>query len=92
MTRWSEVVAVNNADAKTTAKAFVEEIVCRYGAPRVLLSDNGKNIRSNLMKEIFKITNTKKTFTTAYHPETDGIVERFNGTLNSMLCMYVSRH
>ena len=92
LTRWPEVVAVNNADAKTTAKAFVEEIVCRHGAPRVLLSDNGKNFRSNLMKEICKITNTKKTFTTAYHPETDGLVERFNGTLTSMLSMYVSGH
>ena len=58
--------------------------------PRVLLSDNGKNFRSNLMKEICKITKTKKTFDTAYHPETDGLVERFNGTSNSMLCMYVS--
>ena len=44
LTRWPEVVAVNNADAKTTAKAFVEEIVCRHGAPRVLLSDNDKTL------------------------------------------------
>ena len=76
----------------TTAKAFVEEIVCRHGAPRVLLSDNGKNFRSKLLKEICKLMNTKKTFTTAYHPETDGLVERFNGTLTTMLSMYVSGH
>lgn len=92
LTRWPEVFAVNNADAETTARLFVEEIVCRHGAPRELLSDNGKNFRSNLMKEICKLTNTKKTFTTAYHPETNGLVERFNGTLTTMLSMYVSGH
>ena len=42
------------------------------------------------MKKICKITNTKKTLTTAYHPETDGLVERFNGTVTSMLSIYVS--
>lgn len=81
-----------NADATTTAKVFIEEVVCRHGAPRQLLSDNGKNFRSNLVKEICKLMNTKKTFTTAYHPETDGLVERFNGTLTAMLSMYVSGH
>lgn len=91
LTRWPEVVAVNNAGAKTATKAFVKEIVCRHGAPRELLSDNGKNFRSNLMKEICKLTNTKKTFTTAYHPETDSLVDRFNGTLTS-ISMYVSVH
>lgn len=64
--------------------------MCRHGAPRELLSDNGKIFRSNLMREICKLTNTNKTFTTVYHPETNGLVERFNGTLTTMLSMYVS--
>jgi len=84
------VVAVNSADAETTANAFVEKIVCRHSATHVLLSDNGKNFRSKLMQVICKLMNTKNTFTTAYHPETDGLVERFNGTLTTMLSMYVS--
>ena len=92
LTRWPEAIPVPNADATTTAKVFIEEVVCRHGAPRQLLSDNGKNFRSNLVKEICKLMNTKKTFTTAYHPETDGLVERFNGTLTAMLSMYVSGH
>jgi len=92
LTRWPEVVAVNSVDAETTANAFVEKIVCRHSAPHVLLSDNGKNFRSILMQEICKLMNTKNTFTTAYHPETDGLVERFNGTLTTMLSMYVSGH
>jgi transposase InsO family protein len=92
LTRWPDAIPVEKADAETTAKLFVEEIVCRYGAPRMLLSDNGKNFRSNLLKEISKLVNTRKTFTTAYHHETDGLVERFNGTLTAMFSMYVSGH
>jgi transposase InsO family protein len=92
LTRWPDAIPVEKADAETTAKLFVEEIVCRHGAPRMLLSDNGKNFRSNLLKEICKLMNTRKTFTTAYHHETDGLVERFNGTLTAMFSMYVSGH
>lgn len=83
LTRWPEAIPIVKADAETTAKVFVEEIVCRHGAPRIS-SDNRKNARSNLLKEICKLMNTRKTFTTAYHPETDGLVERFNGTLTAM--------
>ena len=50
LTRWPDAIPVEKADAETTAKLFVEEIVCRHGAPRMLLSDNGKNFRSNLLK------------------------------------------
>ncbi|CAC5402754.1 unnamed protein product [Mytilus coruscus] len=85
LTRWPEAISVPIADATTTATIFIEEVVCRHGAPRQLLSDNGKNFRSNLVKEICKLMNTKKTYTTAYHPETDGLVERFNETLTAML-------
>lgn len=92
LTRRPEVFTVNNADSETTARLFVEEKVCRHGSPRELLSNNGKNFRSNLMTEICKLTNTKKKITTSYHQETNGLVERFNGTLTMMLSMYVSGH
>ncbi|CAC5393047.1 unnamed protein product [Mytilus coruscus] len=84
LTKWTEAVAVRNADAVTTSKLFVEEIVCRHSAPRTLLSDRGQNFMSNLLKEICKLVNTKKIFTTANHPQCDGQVEKFNGVLTHM--------
>ncbi|CAG2203350.1 Transposon Ty3-G Gag-Pol polyprotein,Retrovirus-related Pol polyprotein from transposon opus,Retrovirus-related Pol polyprotein from transposon 297,Retrovirus-related Pol polyprotein from transposon 17.6,Transposon Ty3-I Gag-Pol polyprotein [Mytilus edulis] len=92
LTKWTEAFAVRNADAVTTSKLFVEEIVCRHSAPRTLLSDRGQNFMSNLLKEICKLVNTKKIFTTAYHPQCDGLVEKFNGVLTHMLSMFVDDH
>ena len=67
--------------------------MCRHGAPRVLLSDQGTNFLSKLVSEICQIVGTKQIKTSSYHPETDGLVERFNKTLATMISMYVSeRH
>ena len=91
-TKWTEAFAVKNADAPTTAKLFVEEILCRHGAPRKLLSDRGKNFLSKLVKGVCHLVNTAKVNTTSYHPECDGLVERFNHTFTTIISMYVSEH
>ena len=88
LTRWAEAFGIRNIDAKTVSKVFVNEIVCRHSAPRVLLSDQGKQFTSNLLKEICNYLTTKKINTTAYHPECNGLTERFNATLCQVLSMY----
>ena len=52
--------------------------------------DARPNFLSSIVKEVCKLMNTRKANTTAYHPQTDGLVERFNGTLAEGLSMYVS--
>ena len=81
LTKWPEAFAVPTIDAHVIAKLFVHEIIGRHGAPRTLLSDRGQNFLSKLLKEICRLVNTVKVFTTSYHPQTDGLVERLNGTL-----------
>ena len=61
-------------------------------APRTLLSDRGPNFLASVVKAVCDIMNTRRTLTTAYHPQTDGLVERFNATLCEGLSMYVSTH
>ena len=56
----------------------------------MLLSDRGANFLSAVVKEVSHLLNTKRLHTTSYHPQTDGLVERFNGTLAESLSMYVS--
>lgn len=90
LTRWPEAFAVPNITAPVIARLFVEEVVSRHGAPRTLLSDRGSNFLSSLFKEVCNIMNTKKVQTTAYHPQCDAIVERFNSTIAQSLSMYVS--
>ena len=71
--------------AETIARLLVEEIFCRHGAPQELLSDRGANFLSNLIHEVCQILKIKKVNTSGYHPQTDGLVEKFNGTLTNML-------
>ena len=87
-TKWMEAIALPDQDTETVAKAVVEEFICRYGTPRQLHTDRGTCFESNLFRSICKLLNIEKTKTTARHPRSDGMVERFNRTLASMLTMY----
>jgi hypothetical protein len=84
LTRWVEAVAFRRQTSEVVARMLVERICCRHGSPRILLSDRGAP---------FRILKVKKVHTAAYRPQTNGLVERFNRTLASMLSMYVdSQH
>ena len=64
----------------------------RFGPPTVLHSDQGRNFDSTLMHEIYQLMGIKKTRTTAYHPQCDGLVKRQNRTLQNILASFVSEH
>ena len=91
LTKWPEVFATKDQSSLTIAKLLVENIVARHGVPGELLSDRGKAFLSKLMYEVYKLLGIKKVNTTAYHPQTDGLVERFNRTLTSMLAKTVQK-
>ena len=61
-------------------------------SPEQLHSNQGRQFESNLMKEICDILKIKKTRTSAYHPQCDGLVERFNRTLLRMLSTTTKDH
>lgn len=84
-TKWTEAYPIPNMEASTVAKVFVNEFVARFGAPETLHTDQGRNFESALMKEVCQLLGVTKTRTTPYHPQSDGMVERFNRTLLSML-------
>ena len=88
LTKWCEAFPVATIDAPTIARLLVDEIVCRHGAPRTLLSDRGKNFMSNLIKEVCQILNIKKIQTSSYHPCTNGLTEKMNEYLAHALSMY----
>ena len=88
-TKWVEAVAIPNQKAKTVARALLDEFICRFGAPAFLHTNQGRNFERSLFRELCSLLNIQKTRTTAYHPESDGFMERFNRTLENMLSMYV---
>ena len=83
-TRYPEAAPLKKIDTERVAEALVE-IYSRVGVPREVLSDQGKQFTSDLMKEVSRILSIKQLTTTPYHPACNGLVERFNGTLKSML-------
>jgi transposase InsO family protein len=70
LTQWPEAFAVT--DAPTIACLLVNHIITTHGAPRTLLSDQGTNFLSSLVRSVCDLLNTKKVNTTAYHLQTDG--------------------
>jgi len=91
LTKWPEVFAVPNQTAATIAQLSVEEIVSCHGVSTEILLDRGKAFLSSLMKEVVKLLGTHQSNTTAYHPQMDDLVERFNCTLTTMLVKTIDR-
>ncbi len=85
LTKWPEAFAIPDQKAETIAKLFVESIMCRHEIPVELLSDRGPNFLSELIQEVCKLLGVKKINTSGYHPQTDGLVEKFNSTLINMI-------
>ena len=91
-TKWVEAFPLPDQEASTIASILVESVFSRWGVPLYLHSDQGKNFESILLKEVCEILGISKTRTTAYHPMSDGLVERYNRTLTAMLSHYVKEN
>ena len=83
-TRYPEAKALKYIDSNTVAEALFQ-MFCRVGIPREVLSDMGKQFTSDVMKEVGRLLSIKQLTTTPYNPACNGLVERFNGTLKTML-------
>ena len=91
-TCWMEAYAIHDQEAATVAQKLVDDVFCRLGIPEHLHSDQGKQFESKLIQELCKILKISKTRTTAYHPQCDGLVERFNRTLQDMIATITVDH
>lgn len=92
LTRWSEAYAIPDQEAKTIAEVFVTQFVTRFGCPRLIHTDQGRNFESNLFKGMCQMLGVKKTHTVAFHPQSNGVVERMNKTIGSLICAFVTEN
>ena len=88
-TKWVEALQMANQCADTVGRAFVDHVITHHGIPDRILTDQGRNLESDLMK-VMQLLGVKKLRTSPYHPQTDGQVERFNRTLKGILTSYVN--
>jgi transposase InsO family protein len=81
MDRFSHYVCVTplpDMEAHTVAIAFLDNWIYRFGVPEKVLTDNGKQFVSRVAELVSKVFGYKRVFTTAWHPETNGQLERWH--------------
>lgn len=88
-TKYPEAIPIPNQSAETVARVFVTHIIVRHGSPRQLITDQGANFVSKLFKEVCKLLQIEKIQTTAYHPQSNGVLERSHKVFKDMISSYI---
>ncbi|UYV65712.1 hypothetical protein LAZ67_3005199 [Cordylochernes scorpioides] len=82
---WMEVVPLPDMKSETVARAFYENWIVRFGAPHTVISDQGKQITSQLFKDLTTLCGIKLRHSTAYHPQCKGKIERLHRTIKTAI-------
>ena len=88
-TKFVQIYALKDTQASTIAHCLVE-FMLKFGICDSILSDQGKNYQSLLLEAVYELLDVKQLRTTPYHPECDGLSERFIQTMKQMLMCYVN--
>lgn len=82
--------ATPNGTAAEATKFFLHDVILKFSAPKTIITDRGTEFCNELFKSVTEYFNSIHRRTTAYHPRTNGLTERFNKTLADMMSHYVS--
>jgi Integrase core domain. len=83
-------VPIKDQTANEVAKQLVEKIITIFGIPNMIVTDQGSNFMSDVFKRIFKLFKIFKISTTAYHPESNGALERSHKSLLNYIRSYIN--
>ncbi|CAD7085746.1 unnamed protein product [Hermetia illucens] len=84
-TRWPEAIPLKDITAQSCAEALCREWIPRFGVPAVVITDQGMQFESTLFSELGKLLGFKRQRTTAYHPQSNGMLERWHRTLKAAI-------
>ncbi|KFD60560.1 hypothetical protein M514_27264 [Trichuris suis] len=88
-TRWPEAVPLTNCKAETVARGFTTAWISRFGLPSIITTDQGRQFQSSLWLALAKFLGIQLAPTSAYHPQANGLIERFHRQLKSALTAHV---
>lgn len=90
--RWPVAIAIEDITAETVAKALLHGWIAHYGVPGIISTDQGRQFQSKLYSELSNLLGVKHFRTTAYHPQSNGIIERFHRTCKAAIkCQNTNR-
>ena len=84
-TRWTEAIPLMDITATSVASAFLDTWVSRFGVPLYVVTDRGTQFEAELFQELAKFIGFHRLRTTAYHPQSNGMLERFHRTLKAAI-------
>jgi transposase InsO family protein len=88
LAKWPEARAIPNAKASSVVSFFYEDIICRHGCPKEILTDRGTHFINDMLDSLCNEIGVKHQLSTTYHPQTNGLVECFNRTLCETLAKF----
>lgn len=90
-TRFPEAIPLRNIKTQTVVKALVK-FFTQYGLPKSVQSDQGSNFTARLFDQVMTELGIVHCCSSAYHPQSQGALERFHQTFKNMLRIYVNQH
>ena len=90
-TKWVKAEVISSPTAKITARFILSNIIARHGCPQIILSDNGTNFTSKLVTHLNELLGINYDKSPPYRPESNGAIERLNGTLKNILKRIVNQ-
>lgn len=83
--RWPEAIPLTEISAETVAEAFFNHWVARFGAPQQITTDQERQFEAALFRALSNMMGCKQMRTSAYHPSSNGLVERWHRTLKAAI-------
>ena len=84
-TRWPEAIPLSSITAEAVVQTFISGWIARFGVPSSIVTDRGRQFQSGLWNNLTALLGTKRSRTTSYHPQANGMVERFHRQLKAAL-------